>query len=79
MCVALVLAYALQLLLGLTPIIDPSDRGSAQPAREPRSPGLGVGTGALLFAGTLAAHGDRPGRACWGAFAAGSPSAPAGR
>jgi hypothetical protein len=63
----LALAYALQLLLGLAPTLDPSDRGSG-PVRGGRVQssdplaaslaGIGVASGALLFAGTLAAHND---------------------
>lgn len=58
--VALALAYALQMLLGLAPTLDPSDP-SARQRPDPLAAslaGLGVGAGALLFAGTLAAHGD---------------------
>jgi hypothetical protein len=60
--IALVLAYALQLRLGLAPTPDPAG-GRAQPGRrsEPVAAalsGIAYGTGALLFAGTLAAHGD---------------------
>ncbi|HEV3046697.1 MAG TPA: hypothetical protein VGY13_04990 [Solirubrobacteraceae bacterium] len=58
--VALVLSYALQILLKLTPTVDPSARD------QPVGPlgaslaglGLGLGAGAVLFAGSLAAHGD---------------------
>ncbi len=78
-CIALVLAYALQLLLGLAPIIDPSDRAQRPDLLGAALAGVGIGTGMLLFAGTLAAHGDAawPGlvggffavglaqRACW--------------
>jgi hypothetical protein len=78
-CVALVLAYALQLLLGLAPIIDPGDRSQRPDPLGAALAGVGIGTGALLLAGTLAAHGDAawPGlvggtlaaglsqRACW--------------
>ncbi|HWX97409.1 MAG TPA: hypothetical protein VNZ01_11240 [Solirubrobacteraceae bacterium] len=60
--VALVLAYALQLRLGLAPMLDP---GAGRPrGGRPTDPlaaalsGIAYGTGALLFAGTLAAHGD---------------------
>lgn len=57
--VAFVLAYALQLLLGLAPTVDPADRkGRADPLAASLL-GLGFGAGALLFAGTLAAHGER--------------------
>ena len=52
------LAYALQLLLRLTPIIDPSDRKEVSDPLAASLTGLGLGAGALLFAGTLAAHGD---------------------
>jgi hypothetical protein len=56
--VALVLAYALQMLLGLAPTVDQSE-GSPRPDPLAASlAGLAVGAGALLFAGTLAAHGD---------------------
>ena len=67
---ALVVAYALQMLLGLAPTIDPSsparkDRLKGAGERSGRGDplaasiaGLSIGAGALLFAGTLAAHGD---------------------
>lgn len=55
---ALVLAYALQLLLGLTVLPDPdAERSGPQPLAAALA-GLGYGAGAVLFAGTLAAHGD---------------------
>ncbi len=66
-CIALVLAYALQLLLGLAPIIDPSDRSQRPDPLGAALAGVGIGTGALLFAGTLAAHGD----AAWPGLAGG--------
>jgi hypothetical protein len=56
--ITLALAYALQLLLGLNPL--PS-RGEGSTRPEPLAAaiaGLGCGAGALLFAGTLDAHGD---------------------
>ena len=61
--IALVLAYAAQLLLGLAPTIDETAAAGAPGARrvDPLAAsiaGLAYGTGALLFAGTLAAHGD---------------------
>lgn len=74
--VGLVLAYALQMLLGLAPTIDPSAPPGEDALRDPPSrvrasnrsaradplaasiAGLSMGAGALLFAGTLAAHGD---------------------
>jgi hypothetical protein len=56
--VVLVLAYALQLVFGLTPTIDPSERkGSPDPLAASLT-GLAFGAGALVFAGTLAAHDD---------------------
>jgi hypothetical protein len=66
-CAALVLAYALQLLLGLVPIIDPSDRAQRPDPFAAALTGIGIGTGMLLFAGTLAAHGD----AAWPGLVAG--------
>ncbi len=76
---ALVLSYVLQILLRLAPIIDPSDRTQRNDPLAASLTGLGLGAGAALFAGTLAAHGDAwwPGllggllvaglaqRACW--------------
>ncbi len=59
-CVVLVLAYALQLLLGLAPIVDPSDRSQRPDPLAAALTGIGFGTGAALFGGTLAAHGDSP-------------------
>jgi Domain of unknown function (DUF4126) len=56
--VALVLAYALQIVLGLAPTIDPGDRGARADPLAASIAGLAFGAGALLFAGTLAAHGD---------------------
>ncbi len=52
---ALVLAYGAQLLLRLAPTMDSSGRVDPLAAT---IAGLAYGTGALLFAGTLAAHGD---------------------
>jgi hypothetical protein len=57
---ALVLAYALQIVLGLAPTLDPGDRGSSGGPLAAALTGLGYGAGALLFAGTLDAHGDSP-------------------
>jgi len=56
--VALVLAYALQILLKLAPTIDPSDRRGPVDPLGASLAGIGLAIGALLFAGTLAAHGD---------------------
>jgi hypothetical protein len=55
---ALALSYALQLLLGLAPTLDPSDRKQRGGPLAASLTGLGLGAGAVLFAGTLAAHGD---------------------
>jgi hypothetical protein len=55
---ALVLAYALQLLLGLSALAEADgERSRPQPLAAALA-GLGYGAGAVLFAGTLAAHGD---------------------
>jgi hypothetical protein len=56
--VALVLAYSLQLVFRLAPTIDPSARTRRNDPLGASLAGLGFGAGALLFAGTLAAHGD---------------------
>jgi hypothetical protein len=63
--VVFVIAYALQLLLGMAPTLDSaSDRPSGSLGSKSVDPlaaalaGIAYGTGALLFAGTLAAHGD---------------------
>ena len=58
--VALALAYALQLVLGLAPTLDPSTRSGRSAPLAASVTGLGFGAGMLLFAGTLAAHGDSP-------------------
>lgn len=52
------LAWAVQLLFGLSPVYDPVTR---EPRRDPLAAaltGMAYGGGAVLFAGTLAAHGD---------------------
>jgi hypothetical protein len=54
----LVVAYALQLLFRLTPILDPGQRGGQVDPLAASLTGLGLGAGALAFAGTLAVHGD---------------------
>jgi Domain of unknown function (DUF4126) len=56
--VALVLSYVLQIVLRLAPIIDPGDRKARNDPLAASIAGLAFGAGALLFAGTLAAHGD---------------------
>lgn len=56
--VVFVLAYAAQLLTGLSPIYDPVSR---EPRRDPLAAamtGLAFGAGAALFGGVLAAHGN---------------------
>jgi hypothetical protein len=56
--VALVVAYAIQLLLGMSALPDAdAERGGPQPLAAAIA-GLGYGAGAVLFAGTLAAHHD---------------------
>lgn len=55
---ALVLAYALQLGLRLSPVPDPDARTSRPDPLAAALSGIAYGSGALLFAGTLAAHGD---------------------
>jgi len=56
--VAFAAAYAAQLLLGLTPTLEPqAGRARAEPLAAAVA-GIAYGTGALLFAGTLAAHND---------------------
>ncbi len=56
--VVLVLAYALQMLFRVAPVGEPSRRASRSDPLAASLTGLGLGAGALLFAGTLAAHGD---------------------
>ncbi len=58
--VVLVLAYVLQLSFRLAPTIDPKDSSSRDDPLAASLTGLALGAGALLFAGTLAAHGDSP-------------------
>ncbi|HEX4467512.1 MAG TPA: hypothetical protein VH025_10020 [Solirubrobacteraceae bacterium] len=56
--VALVVVYAVQLLLGMSALPDSDgERSGAQPLAATIA-GLGYGAGAVLFAGTLAAHHD---------------------
>ncbi len=85
----------LQLAARLAPIVDPGDRRQRPAPFAAALAGLGLGTGALLFAGTLAAHGDSPWpglvggllaaglaqRACWPVVArrAGAPADRAAR
>ncbi len=58
--VTLVLAYVLQLSLRLAPTFDPSARSRRNDPLAASLTGLALGAGALLFGGTLAAHGDSP-------------------
>jgi hypothetical protein len=55
--VTLALSYLVQMAGGLAPTLEPGARGRAQPLAAAIA-GLGYGAGALLFAGTLATHGD---------------------
>jgi hypothetical protein len=55
---ALLLSYALQLILGLAPMADPRESVRRNGVLAASLTGLSLGAGALLFAGTLAAHGD---------------------
>lgn len=70
----LVVSYAVQMLLQMEPTLDPSERGNG-PARPGRSQvlaaalaGIEMGAGAVLFGGTLAAHGDAAWPGIVGAF-----------
>ncbi|MBA3808400.1 MAG: DUF4126 family protein [Solirubrobacterales bacterium] len=56
--VAFVLAYAVQLLLGQAPTLDPDSSRTRPDPLAAALVGVAYGTGALLFAGTLAAHRD---------------------
>jgi hypothetical protein len=58
---ALIVAYALQLFGGFAPTVDPAERGVQATRANPLAAslaGIGAATGALVFAGTLAAHHD---------------------
>jgi len=55
---ALAAAYAAQLLLGLAPTLDAAPGSRRADPLAASLAGLSLGVGALLFAGTLAAHGD---------------------
>jgi len=58
---AMVLAYALQLTLRLSPTLGSRARaaGAAADPLAASLAGLGLGAGAVVFAGTLSAHGER--------------------
>ena len=64
-----VLAYALQMLLGLAPTLDPGERSRRGELLAASIAGVGMGGGAVLFGGTLAAHGDSPWPGILAAFA----------
>jgi hypothetical protein len=66
---ALVLAYALQLLLGLSGLPFRSKPGERGDPLEASLAGLSYGAGAALFGGTLAAHGDAAWPGVLGGFA----------
>jgi hypothetical protein len=55
---ALAIAYALQLLAGQPAIADADDQRAGPQPLAAAIAGLSYGAGAVLFAGTLAAHGD---------------------
>ncbi len=55
--IVMALAYALQLLLGLAPTMDSRSESPVAPLAAAVT-GLAYGSGAVLFAGTLADHGD---------------------
>jgi uncharacterized protein DUF4126 len=65
----LVLAYGLQIVLGLSPAIDPTNRSRRNDPLAATLTGLSYGAGALLFAGTLSAHHDAPWPGVLGGFA----------
>jgi hypothetical protein len=56
--IALVLSYAAQILLRLAPVADPGTSAGRSDPLAASLTGLGLGAGAVLFAGTLAAHND---------------------
>ena len=58
--VALALSYAAQILLGLDPIAEVSERKVRGGPLAAALGGLGFGAGMVLFGGVLAAHGDSP-------------------
>jgi hypothetical protein len=56
--IMLALSYALQILLKLAPVADTRTSASGAAPLAATITGIAYGTGALLFAGTLAEHGD---------------------
>ena len=75
--VTFALAYALQLLLGLAPTLDPRTERSRPDPLAAALGGLSLGAGALLFAGTLPPMATPPGRAC--SAACSWPASPSAR
>jgi hypothetical protein len=69
--ITLALAYALQLLLRLNPTLGAGEERARPEPLGAAIAGLGYGAGALLFAGTLSAHGD----AWWPGIAGGIAAA----
>jgi Domain of unknown function (DUF4126) len=56
--IGLVLAYGAQMLLGFAPTLDSDRRSGRDDVLAASIAGLGMGAGAVLFGGALAAHGD---------------------
>lgn len=68
--VGLVVSYAVQMLLRMEPTLDPSERLARSSPLAAALAGIEMGAGAVLFGGTLAAHGDSAWPGILGAFAA---------
>lgn len=68
--VALVAAYAAQMLLRLAPALDPTERPGRPDPLAASLTGIAYGAGGLLFAGTLASHHDAAWPGVLGGFAA---------
>lgn len=66
---ALVLAYALQMLRHMEPAIDPADRSRRADVLAASIAGLSMGVAAAMFGGTLAAHHDSAWPGVLGGFA----------
>jgi hypothetical protein len=56
--IGFVLSYALQTLLRMEPTLDPGERSVRPSPLAAALAGIEMGAGAVLFGGTLAAHGD---------------------
>jgi hypothetical protein len=54
----LVVSYAVQMLLRMEPTLDPGERSARSSPLAAAMAGIEMGAGAVLFGGTLAAHGD---------------------